>query len=193
MIATATKLVLHTLRVLWALSAPVDPDDVEGLRAFAPTHLTTEQAEEHFYAARVASAVHGQDVWMVLGVSEHESNFQQGAITYEVGGKISCGVMTAVPTYSKEECERQTSSLLAGYLAGAEHLYTWYHAGGVYSQIEALRGVGGGYRLIRACRLGPVLRYSDHGDDLCNIGATFNWMRSRLVDSVKLAHRRPSS
>lgn len=60
MTATAIKLALHTLRVLWALFSPVDPQDVEGLRAFAPTHLTTPQAEEHFYAARLASVVHGR-------------------------------------------------------------------------------------------------------------------------------------
>ena len=178
------------IRIVLALLTPVDDRDVEGLRAFSPTYLTTETAGEHFYWARLASVIHRQDPYMVLAIAKHESNFKQDAITKEIGGKWSCGVMTPVPTFSKEECSRQTSSLLAGYLAGAGHLYTWQHAGDVFSPNEALRGVGGGYRLIRACRKAAVLRHGTYGDDLCNIGKTFNAMRSQLLASIRRAHRK---
>lgn len=197
MLTPAAKLALYVIRVVWALLSPLDPRDVEGLRSYAPSHLTLEQAADHFYAARLASAIHHQDVYMVLAIAEHESNFQQHAITKEVGNKRSCGVMTPIPTRSQEECDLHTSSLLAGYLAGAEHVYVWGHAGDVRSTTEALRGVGGGYKLIRACReadrsgdRAPVLRKDPPHDDLCNIADTFRRMRGNLVNSIKLAHRR---
>jgi len=196
MFAPTIKLALHAIRVLWALLAPVDPQDAEGLRVFAnntypamDSPMTSEKAFEHFYYARVASAIYQQDVHTLLAFGKHESNFEQHAITREVGNKMSCGVTTPIPTYSKDECERQTSSLLAGYSAGAEHLRGWYQAGDVRSQIEALRGVGGGYRLIRACREHPVYRDRAPYDDLCNIGNTFLLMRGSLIESIKRAHK----
>ena len=190
MLTPAAKLALYVIRIVWALLSPLDPRDVEGLQTYAPSHLTLEQAADHFYAARLASVIHHQDVYMILAIAEHESNFQQRAITKEVGGKVSCGVLTPIPTHSQEECDRQTSSLLAGYLTGAEHVHVWGHAGDVRSATEALRGVGGGYILIRACREGPVLRKKPPHDDLCNIADTFRRMRAQLVHSITLAHRR---
>lgn len=201
MLTTAAKLTLYVLRIVWALLSPVDARDIEGLQSYAPNHLTLEQAGDHFYNARLASVIHHQDIYMVLAIAEHESNFQQGAKTQEVGGKVSCGVLTPIPTHSKEECDLQTSSLLAGYLAGAEHIYTWYHAGDVRSATESLRGVGGGYRLIRACRVDSdhdgkpdgVPRKKAPYDDLCNIANTFRAMRAKLVESINLAHRRENT
>jgi hypothetical protein len=164
------------LRILLAIFTPTSDADAEGLHRFAPNEVTVADAYEHVWAARVAAATYDVDVEMVLAIGYHESHFSESAVTVERGGRVSCGVMTPIPTST---CTPKT--LLAQYLDGARHwAVDWRRAGDVRSEHEALLGYAGGYALIRACRLGPVLRHKTWGDDLCQTPEVFGWIRNRI-------------
>ncbi len=163
--------------VFWLVSLTVSDDEIEKLRASAPTYLDTASATEHLIAADTAARRYRLDRSLILSIAWHESRFDHTATTPELGGKVSCGVMTAEPTHSSTACARATSSLLAGYLTGAAHLRGWFDA--TRSRREALLGYAGGNRLIAACRQGPVLRRGV-GDDLCLTPAVFE-ERARRV------------
>jgi hypothetical protein len=164
------------LRILLAIFTPTSDADAEGLHRFAPEEVTVDRAYEHVWAARVAAAAYDVDADMTLAIGYHESHFAESAVSVESGGRVSCGVMTPFPTST---CAPKT--LLAQYLDGARHwAVDWRRAGDVRSEHEALLGYAGGYALIRACRLGPVLRHKTWGDDLCRTPEVFSWMRDRI-------------
>lgn len=127
-------------------------DDAERLRDSAPYYLTIDTAREHIGAARLAALTYNVDPAVLLSIAHHESRYQRGEVTRESRGKVSCGVMTPEPTHAKGVCMSATSSLAAGYLAGAKHLRGWLDAcrGNVYC---ALTGYAGGFYLIRYCRV----------------------------------------
>ena len=170
------------LRVLLAILTPTSDADAEGLHHFAPNEVTVDAAREHLWAARVASAVYDVDVDMTIAIAYHESRLHDGAVGPESGGRVSCGAMTPYPT---ERCEKK--SLLAQYLDGTRHwAVDWRRAGDVRDEREVLLGFAGGYRLIRACRQGPVLRHGTWGDDLCRTPEVFAAIRARIVAARQL-------
>lgn len=145
----------------------------DGLRTTAPTYLTAESATEHVLSATLAAMAFGLDPDLLLSIAHHESRYQYKEITREAGGKVSCGVMTPVPTHAKGACQLATSSPLAGYLHGAHHLRDWHAAcERLLSPVRrrtgmgrptiglpanalrrcALLGYAGGYYLINYCR-----------------------------------------
>ena len=149
---------------LW-LAVHSTPEQVEGLQSFAPQDLTSETARQHMTAAWTASLIAGPleaypeavvDPYLLLYIAWHESRFRPGTVTREPRGKVSCGVMTPVPS---RRCHR--ASLVEQYVAGAAHLRGWYDAclaksvsahmdSGLHDRC-ALLGYAGGFALIRAC------------------------------------------
>lgn len=127
------------------LSLLASPDDVARLRASAPTYLTLESAREHLGAARAAALVYAIDATLLLSIAHHESRYQHDEVTAERGGRVSCGVMTPEPV---ARCG--ASTMLEGYLAGAEHLRRWLDACRGRRRC-ALTGYAGGWYLIRYC------------------------------------------
>lgn len=125
--------------------------DAEGLRLSAPSYLNHQSAWENLVAARTAGAMHGVDSDLILSVAWHESRFQHEVKTPLSSSRTttlhSCGVMTPYPT-DDATCASQASSLLAGYLAGAEHVSVWRRAVGAD---RMLGGVAGGYRFLQRC------------------------------------------
>jgi hypothetical protein len=140
------------IAIILALVDPQTADLATGARALAPADLSRAAAEAHALAASSAARVYVVDPALLLAIAHHESHFELGAITAEVGGKVSCGVMTPVP---QARCTPE--NLLASYLTGAEHLHTWMVAarGDVRT---ALTGYAGGYRLIKFCAAGGDAR-----------------------------------
>lgn len=170
------------IRIALALLTPTSDADAEALNRFAPNYVTIEAARAHVWAARVASAVYEVDADMTIAIAYHESRFTDNVVTTEPGGRVSCGAMTPYPT---KTCVSKT--LLAQYLDGTRHwALDWWRAGDVRNDREALLGYAGGYRLIRSCRQGPVLRHKTHGDDLCKTPEVFGWIRSRIVAARKI-------
>ncbi len=121
----------------------------------APAYLTIEDATAHTLAARIAAAAYDVDADELLAIAYRESRYQQKAKGPESGNRYSCGVMQPSPTSGVAECQRQTSSLLAGYMAGAEHMRGW---------LDACRGnrscahvvYAGGYALLKLCKTKTV-------------------------------------
>jgi hypothetical protein len=149
------------------------PEAIEALRASAPNDLSPSSAAVHLAAATVAARHVQVDRDLLLAIAWHESRYVTGAVGREHDGLVSCGVMTPEPT------TRNARAMLTDeYLAGARHLKTWIDATG--SLKAGLLGYAGGWRLIKACAAGPVLRHRDHGDDLCWTPAVFLY-RARLV------------
>ncbi len=144
--------------------------DAEALRRTAPETIDVELARENVAAARVAGFVHGVDPDLLLSIASHESHYKVDAVGPEAGGLVSCGVMTPTPVASCSA--RQT--LLDGYLAGAAHLAEWRRS--TSSTRDMLLGYAGGWRLIRACRAGPVVVTRTGGElDLCKTDEVFLW------------------
>jgi hypothetical protein len=163
-------------RTLVAIFTPIGNADAEALHRFAPGDVTVDDAYEHVWAARVAAARYGVDETEILAIAWHESRFTDGVVAKEPGGRVSCGALTPYPTKS---CTKKT--LLAQYLDGTRHwAVDWRLARGVRGEREALLGFAGGYRLIRACRVGPVLRHGTSGDDLCRTPEVFAQIRARI-------------
>lgn len=165
------------LRIMLAIATPTSDADAEALVRFAPSYLTIDSARDHVWAARVSAAIYEVDADMVLAISFHESRFTDNVVSAEPGNRVSCGAMTPYPT---KTCVPKP--LLAQYLDGTWHwAVDWRRAGDVRSDREALLGYAGGYRMIRRCRQGPVLRHGDRGDDLCRTPEVFAQIRSRIV------------
>ena len=165
------------IRIALALFTPTSDADAEALHRFAPSYVTVDAAREHVWAARAAATIYGVDADMLLAISWHESRLTANVVSKEAGGRVSCGVMTPYPT---KTCV--SKPLLAQYLDGARHwAIDWRRAGDVRSDREALLGYAGGYRMIRNCRQGPVLRHKTRGDDLCRTPDVFAQIRSRIV------------
>lgn len=141
--------------VIAFLTTVIDPHTAElaaGARATAPAYLTAESAMDHATAAAVAARVYGVDAALLLSVAWHESRYATDAVTLEVGGRRSCGVMTPEPLAS---CP--PPSMYGGYLAGARHVRVWLDA--MHGDLHtALTGVAGGYHLIGFCARGGVHR-----------------------------------
>lgn len=163
------------LHLLIAIGLGPSPSDVEALRRTAPEPISAEVAAEHLLAARMASTAYGVDADLTLSIAAHESRYDAGAVTPEIGGKVSCGSMTPTPI---ARCTND--GVLAGYLRGADHLAGWIAA--AHGDVRvALLGYAGGYALIHACAEGPVLRDRRGGQvDLCATPEVFLW-RARWI------------
>ncbi len=177
------NLVIHLLALLFA-------HDGVALAATAPEHLDVITAAHHVAAARVAAARHHVDADLLLSIAAHESHYEQVTQTTEVGGLVSCGVMTPVPKASCEgdDLHGDDDELLPGYDAGAAHLRGWIDA--TPDLRTALLGYAGGYRLIRACAAGPVYRTTGGHQDLCTIADVFLF-RQKMIQRARLVY--PSS
>ena len=169
------------IRIVIALFVPPSEADAEALQRFAPKYVTVDVAREHIWAARIAATAYNVDADMVIAIAYHESRLTSNVVAKEAGRRVSCGAMTPFPTAT---CEAKP--LLAQYLDGTKHwAVDWKRAGDVRNNREALLGFAGGYRLIRACRRKPVLRYRTHGDDLCKTPEVFAGIRSRVQEARK--------
>jgi len=127
------------------------------------TDLTPTSAAAHLTAARSAANATKVDPYLLLYIAWHESRFNPRERTPESGGRESCGVMTPFP---RARCARR--SLADQYLIGAKHLRGWFDACRGNARC-ALLGYAGGYRLIRACRRGPMRRRRGRNViDLCD-------------------------
>lgn len=175
----------HMLQIIvWFLASFFGRDaDSERLRASAPNYLDANQAVLHLWSARIATfaaelPTHDADN-LILAIAWHESRYQVGTVSIEAGGRVSCGVLTPEPV---AKCPEQTT-IVDEYLTGARHLRGWFDACRGNRRC-ALLGYAGGYRAIRACAQGPVLRHGDRGDDLCRTPEVFEW-RARLLSSPK--------
>lgn len=162
--------------------------DSEALRQSAPYYLTQETAEEHLAAARVAAFVYNLDADLLLSIAHHESRYTVDEKTPEVGGKVSCGLMTPIPHRNPSTCPEPDDPFIDGYLDGANHLRGWYTACGNRRRC-ALLGYAGGYALIRACAKGPVLRNGTDGDDLCRTPEVF-MRRTWYIKSLRKSNAR---
>jgi soluble lytic murein transglycosylase-like protein len=130
------------------------PTDASALRDTAPMYLTTATAARHLAAARVAGGIYDVDPDLLLSVAWHESRYVTDTITPERGGKMSCGAMTPEPIRDVAACRVATSSVLAGYIAGARHMRAWIDA--CHDNLHcALTGYAGGYYLIAECKRDP--------------------------------------
>lgn len=159
----------HLLSLLCWFFSP-SWNDIEALRKSAPFYLTTETAETHLVAARGAAYAYRLDSDLLLSIAHHESRYMLNAVSLEPGGKESCGVLTPVPL-PRGSCDSEPTAA-DGYREGAKHLRGWMDVCG--NRIRcALLGYAGGYALIYACGKGPVLRFKDHGDDLCLVPDVF--------------------
>lgn len=138
------RLLVALLSVLGGPSAEL----ADGARRAAPSYLTEPSALANAGAAVFAGTVYDVDPALLLSIAWHESRYAINAVTLEVGGKVSCGVMTPVPQAS---CP--VPSMLGGYLAGAAHVRTWIDAARGNVRL-ALVGVAGGYHLISFCAAG---------------------------------------
>lgn len=163
------------IAALVALATPAD-----ALRETAPRYLTTESAIEHRLAAGVAAAVYELEPELLLSIAHHESRYSHTEVTREAGGTVSCGVMTPEPTRDRALCAAATSSPLAGYLHGAQHLRGWLVACRG-RRTCALLGYAGGFYLIRACA-------DDPSHKACGIPAEFDrrarWIRAKTLRTL---------
>lgn len=166
--------------IVWILVALFGRDaDSERLRASAPRYLDADQAVVHLWSARVAAVLAdvptNDPASLILSIAWHESRYTIGVVSTEANGRVSCGVLTPEPV---ARCPDQTT-LVDEYLTGARHLRGWFDACRGNSRC-ALLGYASGYRGIRACTKGPVLRHGNHGDDLCRTPDVFE-RRARLL------------
>jgi len=157
---------MSLLLTLWFLIT-TSPQDVESLRASAPSYLTVDDARTHLACARAAGAVHHLDASVLLAIAYRESRYTPGTRGPEVRGKHACGLMQ--PRMHNTPCPRQT--VLDGYQEGAEHLREWADTQTCGGDLRcAVLGYSGGYSLLRGCQAGPVV--VDRGGrpmDLCRV------------------------
>ncbi len=160
------------LEIALALASPTPGELAAGARRTAPRYLDRQAALEHATAAVIAGKVFDVPPEILLSIAFYESRYRQTAITEEPGGKVSCGVMTPEPITDRARCTAiAASSTLVGYLQGAQHLRVWLDASRGNLQL-ALLGYAGGFRLIRACARGPVIRQRGVlTNDLCQTPA----------------------
>jgi hypothetical protein len=112
---------MNWIIALW-LSLQSTPAEAQALQETAPLYLTQTSASQHLGAARVVGEKYDIDPTVLLSVAYHESRFVVGLRTREIGGRVSCGVMTPIP---QARCAPEELTLLGGYLAGAAHLRAW--------------------------------------------------------------------
>lgn len=158
--------------------------DAEALRQTDPTDLTLPLAAEHLTAARVAAREFKVDPNLLLAIAWHESRYTI-ARTAEPGGLVSCGVMTPEPMPT---CS--SSSIEAGYRAGAKHLRAWLDA--CHNRTHcALIGYAGGYKLLGECAKSPVIVIRvGHKIDLCRTDEVFLG-RARWIATERVRPRLP--
>jgi len=145
------NLISVAVRTFLALCSPRTAELARGAHHTAPSYLTADAAMDHAEAAVIAAAIYDVDPALLLSIGWHESRYDGTEITPEVGGKFSCGPMTPEPLTSRAACERATSTLLGGYLAGAAHLRTWIDMMRGNMRM-ALLGYAGGGHLIHLCQ-----------------------------------------
>lgn len=168
------------LAILLAFASPRPAELAAGIERTAPHLIAADVQLEHALAATIAGAVYNVPPELLLSIAHHESRYQHATVTREEGGKVSCGVMTPVPTQSSGLCQSATTSPLAGYLHGAKHLRHWIDAARGDVRV-ALMGYAGGYRMIRNCRLGPfVRRRGKVMIDLCQTPEVFAARAARI-------------
>lgn len=167
------------LEILLALGSQLPSDLAAGSQRTAPSYLNNDTAQEHATAAVIAGVAYDVPPELLLSIAFYESRYQQHTVTEEPLGKVSCGVMTPVPIYDRSRCTAiASSSTLVGYLQGAQHLRVWIDASRGDMR-RALLGYAGGYRLLRACADGPVIRQRGNlAKDLCE---TPNVRRARAT------------
>jgi hypothetical protein len=147
--------------------------EVEQLRATAPTYLDNATARANLQAADVASSRFHIPRDLLLSIAWHESRYQADIVSRDPDGRVACGVMTPSP-----QAKCKPVSMLEGYLAGSEHLAEWFKA--TRTEREALLGYAGGWRMIKVCRAGKMLRHGDHGDNLCLTPEVFTSRARRI-------------
>lgn len=162
--------------ILAILIRIIAPDaDALALQKLAPEPIDLELARENVAGARIAAIAvfPGGEVSpeYLLAIARRESLFQRGAVTAEVGGRVSCGVMTPIP---RARCDRD-ESVIAGYLVGATHLREWL-AATAGDLDDAQRGYAGGFRLLRACARGPVM--TDRNGVMIDVCQSSTWIRT---------------
>lgn len=166
--------------IIRALIGVYSPQEIEGFRQSAPEYLTYDTAKQHLEDASLASWFFNIDKNLILYTAGHESNYTS-TITKEIGGKVSCGVMTPVPTLDMNECAVARSSYINGYMKGTAHMKGWFDACHGDSTC-AIRGYAGGYVLIRACKSGAVtVVRSGHKVNLCDIDLIFKAGARRIA------------
>lgn len=168
---------LHIAFVLLA-QIFISDHDAGALARTAPEPIATADAKENILAARVAGVAYDVDPMITLSISAHESRYQARAVGPESGGMVSCGSMTPTPVAS---CP-PGASVLDGYLAGAKHLREWIDA--MHGDVRAaLVGYAGGYRLIAACALGPVIIRPNV--DACTTPEVFRWRAAWIAREMR--------
>jgi hypothetical protein len=120
---------------------------------------------------------------LVLSVAYYESRYTPSTVTREIGGKVSCGVMTPIPTFDRRQCQSATQSLMAGYMAGAKHLKDWF-AACHGNKTCALIGYAGGYRLLDLCKSSDAGERTDKERALCRV-AEIRLQRAALIGTVR--------
>lgn len=128
--------------ILWLLCCFWQPTETITLPTLPDVHLSSQEAQQHAVAARVAAYVWDQDPDVLLALAWHESRFTSNQHTPEAGGRESCGVATPEPLTACSD-----ESLIEQYLDTAQHLAAWQAATGK----RALIGYAGGYILLHAC------------------------------------------
>lgn len=139
------------------LSALWPENDAIALTSTAPGCLTVEKAKKHLAASYIASLKYGIDQDLILSIAYYESSYRSRMVTKEPRGKVSCGVMTPIPTKNMDVCRHHNSSLLNGYMAGTKHL-KWWLTTCKNNKKCALLGYNGGFALINTCKAGPYYR-----------------------------------
>ena len=167
---------MHVIFAIWLLL----PSSAQSqhLAAADLADLTVETAQDNLTAARFAAERYRVDPYLVLFLAWHESRFHSNNVTPEPRGLVSCGVMTPVPMAA---CE--PASLYEQYAAGARHVAGWFAACHGRARC-ALRGVAGGYRLLRACERGPVWRRHGRREDLCAVDSALLYGAERLRRAI---------
>lgn len=135
----------------------------------APAYLTAADAHAHALAAVISGHATDTDPALLMALAYQESRYTPATVTPEVGGKVSCGVMTPVPSAA---CAPSSRTVLGGYLAGAAHLRTWLGVTGGDLR-RALLGYAGGYHLLAVCQDG-------HASHACNTPARLEAYARRL-------------
>lgn len=140
------------------------------------THLTVETATQNIAAARFAAVLTDTDPDLLLAIAHHESRYEPTVIGPLVRGKHACGVMQHVPVTGP--CP--APSLVADYLAGAQHLAEWIRV--QHGNLErAMIGYCGGYALLAL--------YDDGGAERGRAIARLNFGRAKRIKLARESRR----
>lgn len=170
-----------TLLTFWLLLIGPAPRDVESLRASAPTYLSVDAARDHLTAAQAAAVWYDLEPSLLLAIAYRESRYTVSTRGPEVQGKHACGLMQ--PLMNTGPCPAQ--GILAGYLEGAKHLRTWLDTKTCRGGLRcAMLGYSGGYSLLKACAVGPVVvERNGRAFNLCMI-PEITFARARRIKPV---------